>query len=474
MRLFSTYHTGVALIAFAVQLLASRRLLERAGLARTVSTLPLVTLAGSMVAAWIPGLASVVVARGAEGVLRNSLFRSGYELLFTPIPAGDRRASKIFVDVGFERTGDAIGGALVVALLGVAVADPARAMLWIAAGLSALALGVALRIHRGYVATLESSLLAGDVTLDPDDALDLTTRTVTIRTQTLRMARAEPLAAAGPAPRSDSTDTVLARVADLTSGDAARIRRGLASPLPRQLVPYAIPLLERDDLAPVVLNALWPLAADIAEELGNALVGSTLSVAARRRIARLLGSTATPHTIEALFRGLANEQFAVRKACGRELARLRSADATLAFDAERVFAAVRREVEVERGVWQGQRDLERLDDGGSPIAEAYLSRRASASLGHVFALLSLVLAHRPLHIAFRGIHGDDRMMRGMALEYLESVLPPAIRDRLWAFLEADAQAPPTQRPREEILTDLLRSHESIRMDLSKLGKDRES
>jgi hypothetical protein len=86
----------------------------------------------------------------------------------------------------------------------------------------------------------------------------------------------------------------------------------------------------------------------------------------------------------------------------------------------------------------------------------------------VFDLLSLVLSHRPLQIAYRGLQGEDRMVRGLALEYLESVLPAAIRERLWQFLEADAHAPQTRRPREEVLEDLLRSHESIRIRLSEL------
>ena len=244
-RLFSAYYTGVALLAFAVQLLGSRPMLERAGLARTVGTLPLVTFAGSVVAAWLPGLATSAVARGAEGVLRNSLFRSGYELLFTPIPARDRRASKIFVDVGFDRAGDAIGGGIVTVLLGTAIANPARALLWIAAALSALAAVVALRLNRGYVETLESSLLGGDIALELEGAQDLTTRSVVMRTQSLRIQRAALGLAASPAPAR----TIHERAADLGSGDATRIRRTLASELEIPLAPHAIALLERGDLA---------------------------------------------------------------------------------------------------------------------------------------------------------------------------------------------------------------------------------
>jgi len=520
MRLFSAYHAGVALLAFAVQLLASRRILERAGLARTVATLPLVTFAGGVMAGWLPGLASTVIARGSEGVLRNSLFRSGYELLFTPIPARLRRASKIFIDVGFERAGDALGGALVTVLLAIGIADPSRALPWITAGLSILAVIVALRIHRGYVTTLESSLLAGDVALDPEVVSDATTRSVALHTQSLRalMNRASapfdaispaapavslsrnpdlmaqridlapfgvaadprrapspstsppPAPLAGAATKPSDERRLLERAADLASHDATRIRAALAERLEGPLVPYALALLERADLAPEVLVALRPLVADIAGQLGDALIERARPLAARRRIARLLGATTTPRTIEALLHGLDDASFEVRHACGMALAHMRSADATLVFDSDRVFAVARREVEVEEGVWRGRRDMDRLNDG-SAITDAYLSVRASASLEHVFAVLSLALAHRPLRIAFRGVSGDDPMSRGLALEYLESVLPSDIRDRLWPFLEVDSRVPRTQRVREDILAELLRSHESIAIRMSELGGD---
>jgi hypothetical protein len=92
-----------------------------------------------------------------------------------------------------------------------------------------------------------------------------------------------------------------------------------------------------------------------------------------------------------------------------------------------------------------------------------------------FTLLSLVLPAEPLRIAFRGLHTDDPNLRGTALEYLEGVLPPAIRDRLWPFLEDPRPAANrTIRAREEILADLLRSHASIMINLQELQRREES
>ena len=85
-------------------------------------------------------------------------------------------------------------------------------------------------------------------------------------------------------------------------------------------------------------------------------------------------------------------------------------------------------------------------------------------------LLSLTLPARPLQIAFRGLHTRDPHLRGTALEYLESVLPPGIREGLWPFLEDSREPRGQERPREQILNDLLRSNESIRISLDEIRK----
>ena len=93
--------------------------------------------------------------------------------------------------------------------------------------------------------------------------------------------------------------------------------------------------------------------------------------------------------------------------------------------------------------------------------------RAGESLAHVFTLLSLVLPREPLQVAFRSLHADDPYLEGTALEYLEGVLPPAIRQRLWPFLE-HRSAKRSARPSDEVMADLLRSNHSIVLNLEEL------
>jgi hypothetical protein len=516
-RFFAAFHTGVAFLTFAVQALLSRVSLERLGLANTAAMLPLAVAGGGLAAFAAPGLASIVTARAAEAVLRSSLFRSGYEVLFTPIPPREKRATKTVVDVGSERLGDAAGGALV-ALVLFAAPDGARTVLLaLAVALALAGLWMARRLHGGYVRALERSLRTHAVDLDLSDAEDMTTRTTMMRTLT-GLAPLQPPAAtaASPAPapaasrppapaasagagmhagvfprpmleglsRAPSApaaraapaapaDPIARTIAALRGSDAAQLRATLRAldPLDAHAASHVIALLERDDVAADATNALRRAAPRIAGQLLDALLDAGRPFAVRRRVPRIVSACATRRVADGLVEGLADTRFEVRFQCGLGLSRIRRADAKLAFDADAVFAAVRREVAVGRSVWEGQRLLDRLeDDDASPFVEAFLKDRASRSLEHVFTLLSLVLPEEPLRIAFRGLHTDDQNLRGTALEYLESVLPAVIRESLWPFLEDSPGRRGKGQTREEILESLMRSNASIQINLEELRK----
>ena len=137
--------------------------------------------------------------------------------------------------------------------------------------------------------------------------------------------------------------------------------------------------------------------------------------------------------------------------------------------ADVVFAAVLREVGSERRVWDNQRILDRWDDDTwLPLADEALRSRANRSLEHVFTLLALALPRQPLRTAFRGLATRDPVLRGTALEYLETLLPPEVRGPLWPYLEDDRPRDRARRSPEEALEDLLRSGESIRIRLDEL------
>ena len=60
---------------------------------------------------------------------------------------------------------------------------------------------------------------------------------------------------------------------------------------------------------------------------------------------------------------------------------------------------------------------------------------------HVSTLLGLVLPQQSVRLAFRALHTEDAKLRGVALEYLDSVLPKALREQLAAQIEGPVARP---------------------------------
>jgi hypothetical protein len=90
-------------------------------------------------------------------------------------------------------------------------------------------------------------------------------------------------------------------------------------------------------------------------------------------------------------------------------------------------------------VWQGYRLLDRPEvEDAAPMSEP--AEDASRNLEHVFALLSTIVGRAPLDAAVRGISSPNPGVRGLALEYLDQVLPAAVLERLRALIASTPSA----------------------------------
>src|SRR5690606_8135958 len=99
LRFFALFYMGTSVAAFLLQSLLSRRTLRRLGLAGTVALLPGAALFAGVFSAAFTRLWTVTMLKASETVLANSLFRSGYELLYTPLPPEEKRPTKTIIDV---------------------------------------------------------------------------------------------------------------------------------------------------------------------------------------------------------------------------------------------------------------------------------------------------------------------------------------------------------------------------------------
>jgi hypothetical protein len=237
------------------------------------------------------------------------------------------------------------------------------------------------------------------------------------------------------------------------------------------LVPHVISLLAWDPVAEDAVFALRKVAEERIGELTDALIDPNQDFAVRRRLARVFAVCVSQRATDGLILGLDDLRFEVRFQCGRSLSAIMEKNPTNRIHSEQIFAVVLREAAVGRPVWESRRLLDELEGSDSaPGVDEFVRDRAGQSLAHVFTLLSLVLPREPLQIAFRSLFTDDRQLQGTALEYLEGILPPPIRQRLWPYLEVRRTVSQSARPRHEVLDELLRSNASIMLNLEELRR----
>jgi hypothetical protein len=443
------YYTVTNVVTALVQIFVTKRVIARIGVGRGAAMLPAVVATLSLFAVAAPFMLVIAAARGAEMVARSSLYRAASELLMSPLAPREKRSAKVTLDVGVDRVGDMLGAQLVGILL---LALPS-AILPAAAVLGASALAVALVIPRAYRNALEDRLVANAMTepvrLDESQAIPTTAEAVPAT------ATAKP-----------THDALLPMIADLRSGDPARVERMLAQPLAVDLAMHAIPLVAWEPVAQLAARRLREVAPKITGQLVDALLDSETDFGIRCKLPAIIADGEPALAALGLWRALADARFEVRYRVGKALARLRDGGVPVSATDKHVFDAVEREVRVDTRIWRSYRLLDGFEGSESDqLVYRVLEQRSATALDHVFTLLGLALPAEPLRISLQALGTDDRVLRGTALEYLEGVLPSRIREPLWPFLEIDPRELTVTRLPRDLVSALRLSHPSILANL---------
>jgi hypothetical protein len=248
-----------------------------------------------------------------------------------------------------------------------------------------------------------------------------------------------------------SVDARLGPLADLSSGNRERVIQALERLTnPGALeVAQVVQLLAWNEMVPHARPVLERAVASHVGLLTDALVDSLTDFAIRRRIPRILGASADPRAVAGLIQGLDDARFEVRYQCSRAIRGLIARHPDLKVDSARFMVVAERELSVPPSIWHGYRLIDSVDHDGevSPRERADQGQR---NLEHVFSLLAAVLPAGPLDVALRGFRSEDAALRSVAIEYLESVLPPAVWSKLSRLLEvptgSGADVPPRSVP----------------------------
>ncbi len=500
-RFFAVFYAVVSVVTLAVQTGMSRRLLESIGIANTVAVRPGTVVVGGLLTLTSMGLLGVGMLRAGEMVLQSSLFRSGYELLFTPVVPNDKRRTKTIVDVGADRMGDIVGAAMIRAVILLPVVAADYLLLALAIAISLASLGVARMLHRGYVRALEASLLHRGEALDLSHDTGANGRTLSmdsftginlsiagadipideLRTMEALRGRATGDDAGATRRAENSTlfrdaDPEILSLAELRSGNPKRVHAELSKSraITPMIAAQLTTLLAWDEVSGWASRALAKAAPNVTGQLVDRMLDPEEDFAVRRRIPRILSSCPTRRAIDGLMAALSDERFEVRYQSARALSRIHETTPNLTLDARIVYAAVQRETAVDPRLWSEQRVIDDPDGSeGAGAVEPAPGNRGGRRMEHVFTVLSLVLPPAPLRIAYKGLLTDDAILRGTGLEYLESVLPREIWNGLHIHLDATGKMTGSGSSQDEALEKLLRSSHSIDVNLAELRKHAE-
>ena len=135
---FGGVYTVLNLLSLVAQLALGSWLFRAIGLHRALWVLPSLLFMGAAGLALGGGLVAALLLKGVDGSLRNSLHRTGTELLFVPLAPGVRARAKPLIDIVGQRGGQALASILILSESVLARGDvvlagaaAATALVWI-------------------------------------------------------------------------------------------------------------------------------------------------------------------------------------------------------------------------------------------------------------------------------------------------------------------------------------------------------
>ena len=511
---FALFHLGVGALTFLVQNLIAKRSLERYGLAVTVSTLPVSSAALGFTALLLPGFPSVISMRAGIGIVENSLFRSGYELLYTPVLPEKKRPTKPLIDVGGDKSGTALGGGFALLIIGIfpAFTDSLLIIAGIAASLTSLY--VARKLHHGYVSSLAERLRVGTLAVGDLPIDDATTRLTVmdtvvalerpveggdsavasrdsiagvdpddirerlVRHSASRNSQEEGQPARDPRPftappartlASDEIDETLVAIANLRSGEAERILATLVAhnPVPRELVALIIPILGDAEVGEAAAAALQRVAPVYTGALLDAVLQSRLPLRVRMRLCEILGRLPTQRSANGLIELLGDANFELRFHAAANLLAVHRSNHKLRISRDLLFGIAEREAADCRRRWRSQIALDRRLTRTVAVESAE-GRRVVQGMSFIATLLLTVLEAKPLQLAIRALASDQAGNRGTGLEYLENVLPAPLLVELRPLLLDSRLTAEGQRSRSAVLAEIVGDAASGPVDFAAL------
>jgi hypothetical protein len=161
---FGAINTAINVVGLVIQLAVTPRLLARLGVGGALTVLPVIFLATALGFVVTGAALAIVALKAGDAGLRHSVHRVASEILFLPLPAPVRDATKPLIDVIGQRGGQALAA---IAAVGAVGAGAGATGLGALTAIAAAGWLVLVRVTRtAYVEQFRDTLAAGDLHRD--------------------------------------------------------------------------------------------------------------------------------------------------------------------------------------------------------------------------------------------------------------------------------------------------------------------
>jgi AAA family ATP:ADP antiporter len=219
----------------------------------------------------------------------------------------------------------------------------------------------------------------------------------------------------------------------------------------RRLVPDLLDRLSHHELRAEASKALGGFGNSIVGALRDHLGDTSVSIEARREIPGIMVRIGTPAAAQVLMENILESDTTLRFRTISALNKLQRLHPEIETDTQMLETVVAAEI---LGHYRSYQILDKLGpaEGEDPVARA-LTESMQQELERVFRLLGLLHPHLDLHSALLGLQSKSVAVHDNALEFLDNVLKPQLREMLVPLLDSKV----TVRERAHLAQRLVRT-----------------
>jgi HEAT repeat protein len=233
----------------------------------------------------------------------------------------------------------------------------------------------------------------------------------------------------------DRFDPLLSEL--LVDCDSAVVREAIISAgklRKRRLVPDLLDRLSHRDLCIEAAKALEKFGDAIVGALRDHLGDSSVPIEARREIPGVLAKIGTPAGAQVLMENLLESDTTLRFRIISALNKLHNLHPDIKTDSQMLEMVLAAEI---LGHYRSYQILDKFggEDGGEdPVARA-LTESMQQELERIFRLVALLYPRLDVHSAYLGLQSKNVSVYDNALEFLDNVLKPQLREMLVPLLD---------------------------------------